>query len=227
MELGIVLSVIGVLLATIAVSTVGMYRAARAQRTGRELSELSKAAADALRRNLVVSPGPIYSYKYNGVNSVQVSASTPVCYDLTRFGGSNRICTVTGRVEQAWSSPYAAMQPVPPGSPLLAMLGGGRIYSNGFSAWCMPYAVCLYPFRAEVLTCVPPDDINAVGLAGAQRCGTCGTRSPVSNEPTVCVLVASSTFRGDAATQLRFSYAPQLYDFPTPPATYQDRSPRY
>lgn len=225
MELGIVMSVVGVLLAVVVVSSAGMYRSARAQRTGGELADMARAAADALRRNLVVAPGPVYNFRSDGVNPQQISATTPACYDLSRFPGSTRLCPTTGAVGPTWNSPYAAMQPVPAGSPLLSMLGGSKIYGNGFTAWCTPFAVCLYPFRAEVLTCVPANDLGAAGLSGAQRCGACGTISPVSNEPTVCVLVSVSTFKGNATGQLQFSYSNDLYTLPRPPPVYRDYSP--
>ena len=224
-ELGIVMSVVGVLLAVVVVSTTGMFRSARALRTGGELDSMSRAAANALRRNLVVSPGPTYAFKFDGVNSQQLTAVTPVCYDLSRFPNSTRICPSTGTVGPVWSSPYAAVQQVPAGSPLLSMLGGTRIYGNGFNAWCTPYAVCLYPFRAEVITCVPANEVSAAGLGAAQPCGPCGTVSPVSNEPTLCLVVGSSTFQGDATAQLKYSYSDYLYTFPKPVSGWMNSSP--
>src|SRR5207248_1179687 len=45
-ELGIVLGVMAVFLTGVAATATGVTRAARAERTGRELAELSRAAAD-------------------------------------------------------------------------------------------------------------------------------------------------------------------------------------
>lgn len=223
MELGIVISVISVLLTTVVVSTTGMFRSARVYRTGGEMNQMARAAADALRRNLRIDPGgPSFLFFADGVNPRPLTATTPACYDLSRFPGSTRICQTTNQVGPIWQSPYAPVQPVPAGSPLLALLGGNKVYSNGFNVWCMPYAVCLYPFRAEVLTCVPQDDTNGPAFAGAQPCGVCPTASPVTNERTSCLVISVPlTHRGIASP--KYSYQDWLLDMDPP--TGADRSP--
>ncbi|MHB8872379.1 MAG: pilus assembly FimT family protein [Myxococcaceae bacterium] len=209
LELGIVLGVIFILMGAVVALTSGFYNTARSMRTGSELSSLARAAADALRRNLVVV-GPNYEFRpiNGGAGTVPLNPLVPRCYNLSSV---NPTCPATGGAGAAWSGPdpYDGALPVPAGSPLLAALGGTSVYGNGFNAWCEPYVACLYPFRVEVVTCVPVN-VASAGLVGAVKCGTCGAPSPLTGEPTACVLVSVPTFaRG--RDHLDYSYSPELF----------------
>ncbi len=229
LELGIVLAVSIIFMTAVAAASSGFFRAARALRTGDELNALARAAAHALSRNLVPQGGLNFQFRFDGAGLLPITNTAPLCYDLSRFPTSTGVCAATGAVGTSWASGVYAnvanVSAVPAGSPLLAMAGGNRVYSNGFNAWCEPYVACLYPNRAEVLTCVPQADVDSAGLAGAATCGTCGADAvaPVGGGPTVCVMVSVPTLGRDI-TQLRFSYSPGT--FPALPPVFNDSSPR-
>jgi len=227
LELGIVIGIIVLFLGAIVASTSGFYRTARAHRTGTELNALARSAADALKRNLVVEAGPLYKFRYNTTTlALPLSNTAPLCYDLSRFPGSTHRCPTTNAPGAAWSvAGYTSVVPVPAGSPLLAALGGDKVYGQGFNAWCEPYVACVYPFRVEVLTCVPEDDVKSAGLVGAVTCGNCGVASPLTHEATKCVLVSVPTF-SHSSGQLNYSYSPDVTQGrPSLPSTYADTSP--
>lgn len=212
LELGIVLGVAIIILTAIAATMKGANGAARAQRTGDELFSISRAAAAALKRNLVadpVNPG-VFRFRPTGAAaSVFFSNTAPLCYDLSRAPNSTPLCPTSGAAGAPWSNLayYPTVSPVPAGSPLLAVLGGGTtVYGNGYNAWCEPFVVCLYPSRAEVLTCVPVDDVGSAGLAGTVACGACTEPSPVTGEPTRCILTSTAVFHRESA-QFKYSYA--------------------
>jgi prepilin-type N-terminal cleavage/methylation domain-containing protein len=219
LELGIAMAVILILLAAVATTSSGAFRSARAERTGAELDALTRVAANALKRNLVVQPSPgvglppTYLFRFDGVTSLALDNAAPLCFDLSQFPGSTRQCPPgSGRVGPTWSGGFAVRQ-TPAGSPIVALLGG-RLQNNGFNAWCEPYVACFYPHRVEVFTCVPTDDRTSGGLVGTSPCGDCTSPSPVTDEPTSCVFASVPAFSQTLA-RLRVSYSePLLLDIP-------------
>ena len=204
LELGIVIG-IGIFLTTaIAVSIKGMTQAARTQRTGDELSTLSRTAVVALKRGLTPNPATGgWQFRTTGTTNVPVSANAPVCYDLTRAPGASPVtCAVT-----TWRAAYVTPSAIPAGSPVLEALGGSTLTANGgYNPWCLPYDICLYPMRAEAVTCVPTDDLASSGLESTLQCGACNMKT-ANDEPTTCVLIASSPF-SQALPAARMSYLP-------------------
>lgn len=197
-ELGIVIGIAIFLTLAVAVTIKGFTQSARTQRTGEELATLSRVAVTALKRGLVreAIPGTWSFRTTGGAGSTPFTANTPLCYDLSRSPGGNPNCPGTSTAGANWSAPYySPVNAIPGGSPLLSALGGStQMANNGYNPWCLPYVICLYPARAEVLTCVPTDDLDATGLESAMRCGTCTTPIPGTNEPASCVLFAASSF---------------------------------
>lgn len=220
LELGIAVAAIAILIAALGATTSGAWRAARSERTGSELASLARATADALKRDLVVQPPPgaglppTYAFNVGGL-SIPLDNAAPLCFDLTRRPGGSRRCPANdpkNTTDGADWSGFAA-QELPANSPILEMLGG-QMQNNGFNPWCEPYVACLYPRRAEVLTCVPPEELNSAGLSSAGRCGACATPSPLTGEATVCVLASVPAF-SQAQARLRLSYSDMLmFDLP-------------
>ncbi len=212
LELGIVLGVAIIMLTAIAATMKGANQGARSERTGKELFSISRSAAAALKRNLVIdrqNPG-LFRFRPTGAAaSVPLSGTAPLCYDLSRAPNAAALCPATGNAGAPWSNftYFPTVSAVPAGSPLLAMFGGGStVYGNGFNAWCEPFVVCLYPTRAEVLTCVPQDELGSAGFAGALDCGACTAPTPLTGEPTRCLLVSTPVFHRESA-QFKYSYA--------------------
>lgn len=212
LELGIVLGVAVILLTALAATMKGANQSARSQRTGDELFAISRSAAAALKRNLVidrVNPG-LFRFRPTGAAaSVPITNAAPLCYDLSRAPNAAATCPSSGAPGAAWSNLayFATVSPVPNGSPLLSMFGGGStVYGGGFNAWCEPYVVCLYPGRAEVLTCVPMDDLGSAGFAGTVQCGDCTAPSPVTGEVTRCIMASTPVFNRSSG-QFKYSYA--------------------
>jgi len=207
LELGVALGVMSILLAAVGTTAGAFFRAARADRTGTELDALARVTADTLQRSLVIQPppGPGLPPTYmmrQGAALVTLDNGAPRCFDLSRLAGSDRRCPPNnedGALGADWTN-FAA-DPLPANSPLLALLGG-QMQGNGFNPWCEPYVACFYPRRAEVLTCVPAEEVNSAGLADTGRCGACSTPSPLTGEPTVCVLASVPAF---SQNQVRLS----------------------
>lgn len=213
MELGIVLGV-SLLLMTALVATIkGVTDTARSQRTGEEMASIANAGVQGLKRGLVQDLATnSYSFRIaGGAATAALSWGTPLCYDLSRVSGAApAACRASGAPGPNWNASYTgAANPIPSNSPLMPFFGGGgRVYGNGYNAWCLPYVVCLFPHRVDVVTCVPRDAVGAVGLESAMSCGACATPSPVTNEPTQCVLQSVSAW-SDAKAQTNLSYSPE------------------
>ncbi len=221
-EFGIVLGIAILLMTAISVTINGSMAAARTQRTGEELVTLSRVGVTALRRGAIPNPATgAWSYRATGGATVPLSANAPLCYDLSRVQGqAARPCPGAGVAGPAWSAPYVTASSVPAGSPLLTVLGGANLAANsGYNPWCLPYVICLYPARAEVVTCVPVNDAAGAGLESAMRCGTCPMTSPITSEPTACVLTALPAYSNDLPA-VRMSYLPEDYTYLTLPTVY-------
>src|SRR5258708_1747070 len=105
-ELGIVMGVIGVLMAALVSTTAGFLGVAKDQRTGRELQGLSRASSAAMRGNMRFVNGVV---QFNadgwraGANWVPVFVNAPRCYDLTVFNGRKQPCPPLGRDGANWN----------------------------------------------------------------------------------------------------------------------------
>lgn len=212
LELSIVMGLAILLTTAIAVTIKGLTDAARCYRTGQDLTGLAGAAAAALKRNLVVQKLPMVSWSFRASNSgapLPIGANQPLCYDLTRVQGRMvSDCPSLGAPGPNWSAfSYPPVNPLPADSPLLSLLGGGAGYGSGYNPWCLPYVACFYPFKVEIVTCVPDGQVNAAGLESALRCGACNTPSPLTNETTSCVVFGASALN-QSSTQAALSYAP-------------------
>lgn len=216
-ELGIVIGVISILTTAIAATAVPAFREARIVRTGKELNDLARAAANAVKRNLVVS-GTSFSFN-DGAATRLLSPTTPICYDLSNFPGNNPRSCPAGPVVFSYNyfapanvaGSALATQPLTASSPLMAMVGGNKVYANGFNAWCEPFVVCVYQYRVDVFACIPADDRNAAGMVGAQISDTptysaCVANFNVTGGPTQTAMVSVPTL-GQSSAQLQFSYS--------------------
>lgn len=222
-ELGLVMSVGIILVTAAAVSSRVAMEGARIKRTTEELDGLSRATAAALHRGLQTAPGA------PGVGTALQRPFTylgqplPRCYDLAQSSpGVAPRCPDNGAAVPGWSPAAGVpLQPLAnelPGSPLRVILTGGSSQPGGFNAWCLPYIVCLFGPRVDVLTCVPVDD-TGVGpvLQSVTQCGAAGCPlSPLTGEQTTCV-VASAASVSAASDRLRFSYPPESYAAQPPP----------
>ena len=210
LELGIVIAVGAIFAAAAAATAAGFYQTARSARTGNELAGLATAGANALKRQLVVSvapgtSGPNYSYTLGGV---PITATAPQCYDL-----HSGICPTTNAAGPGSFVPAGYPAPQPVSATLIAMMTANStsIYNNGYNAWCEPYVICLFPARADVLTCIPNSSLNSAGLESTASCGACaGTPNPVTNEATSCVMASASALTKSGAN---FSYAYSDYTY--------------
>ncbi len=226
-ELGIVLGIAIFLTTAVAVTIKGVTQSARTQRTGDELTTLSRVAVTALKRGLVQDPAlGTWSFRTTGgAATAPLSANTPLCYDLSRVqGAGSPNCPGSTAPGPNWSAPYySSINALPAGSPILSVLGGTTLSANGgYNPWCLPYVICLYPMRAEVLTCVPRDDLDANGLESAMRCGPCNLTGP-SGEDTACVLLGATAFN-QSLPAVRMSFDPD--ELGPPPAGPYVSTPR-
>ena len=193
LELSIVIGLAILLTTAIAAAIQGSMTAARTHRTGQEMSGLAGAAAATLKRNLT---GDTSGWFFNGA---PFSVKTPLCYDLAQG-------TCPSGTGLPWQNTYySGISKAPPNFPLLALLSG-QGYGKGYNPWCVPYVACLYPTRAEIVTCVPNDEVGAIGLESALDCGTCN----VMNDAR-CVLLGTSAFNLSTA-QSRLSLATDELD---------------
>ncbi len=207
-ELGIVIGIAIFLAVAVVATLTGSIQAARVQRTGDELVTLSRAAVVAIKRGLTSTVAGTWQFRTTGTLTVPVTNVAPICYDLTRAAGRVANCPGINAPGPTWSAAYAPAGQLPAGSPILEALGGSTLTANGgYNPWCLPYVVCIYPSRAEVLTCVPSNDVDANGLESVMRCGPCGTPVPATSEATSCVLRSVSPF-SQALPAAKMSYLP-------------------
>ncbi|MCA2977180.1 MAG: type II secretion system protein [Myxococcaceae bacterium] len=211
LEFGIVLGVIGVLLGTAVVSMQGMFSVARSSRTGDELWGLATAAGHALSRGRRINPvSRAVSFEPGaGLAPVVLGPTTPLCYDLSQVEGRTSTCRESAS-PATWGGGRAALR-TPSGASVLTFVGGGGGYGNGYNPSCMPYVVCFYPARVDVMTCVPEDDVGSAGLESTITCGPCSTLSPITNERTVCVSASRPALSG-ASTASAKSYQPAEFN---------------
>jgi prepilin-type N-terminal cleavage/methylation domain-containing protein len=235
LELGIVLAVAAILTLAAASTATGFYQNARDLRTSNEMTAMATAGANAVKRGLSIQVGSsfagttyTYSLGQGFVPGGPISNLAPQCYDL--HAGP---CTITGSAGPAAFVPagYPAPTPVTLNNPIVTMMSPGAVtsvngvYNNGYNAWCEPYVVCVFPARADVITCVPTADVNTVGLQTLAQCGACpaGNKSPVTQDTQMSCVIASAS----ATTKSDSSFAYSVRDFTyTPTPGFQGQLPQ-
>lgn len=214
LELGIVLGMASILLTGAAVLGTGAFRAAKNQRSAEEIKNVAQSAATALARGLVVirpgwSAAPIYQFE--GPNNLSSDpAIQPLCFDLSRAAPDRRCATRTGQGAAPWAGAQA-----PPPINEAAGLGhvraafGNSMPNNGFNVFCQPYMVCFRPHSAEVRTCVPRGEENAIRVgAGASSCNL-GCPPDPDGEAMSCISLSATSMKSRTA-RLQQSYSDEL-----------------
>lgn len=217
LEFGIVLGVIGILLSTVVVLAQGMLAVARTRRAGNELWGIAEAASHSLARGRRFDPasGLVSFQPGPGLAPVGLGPTSPLCFNLAQVQGLPSTCRETGAASDAWGGQRAAGQ-TPTTASILDFLGGGSGYGGGYNPSCLPYVVCFYPARVDVMTCVPASDVGGVGLESTIGCGPCNTRSVLTDESTVCLLASSPALHSSAGNALQ-SYLPSEFTRTIPP----------
>lgn len=227
LELGIVLGMASILLTGAAVLGSGAFRAAKNQRAAEELKNVAQSAATALARGLVVTR-PAWaaapSYQFEGPNTLNSNpAVAPLCFDLSRAALDRSCASATGQGASAWPG-VAAPPPINEAAGLghVRAAFGSVMPNNGFNVFCQPYMVCFRPHSAEVRTCVPAKEANAIRVgAGASRCALSCPPDP-GGERMECVTISATSLKSRTA-RLQLSYSDELMAktprsfFPAPP----------
>lgn len=200
LETGIVIGLMLLLATLLYISARSRLENAQIERAQEELGLLSRLGAMELKRGLSKDSMGRWIYKAApGLAGTVIEASSPLCYNLAQVQGKNMaecqsltFSRGTPPWNSTWNVRYQTALPtaLPANATLLSSLGTGQYAANqGYNPWCMPYVLCFFPYRVEVLTCVP-QTFDETLSSSSLSCGDCTQPIPGTKLPSRCVVKA-------------------------------------